>query len=157
MRWLFLLLSACAPLAASVLSASGPLYIEQVLDDRHLVAVTRDGEWLVLERRPENDPRESRQATADGGDIPASGRHVFAIERGPGTLLLDAGRRRTAWVVSRSLGWNPRKTIRYWLVIAGGALALGPLIVWAWRRFDAATDVTKVRYSHGPPPALHAG
>jgi hypothetical protein len=146
MRWM-LRLSEWFALTASLLAASGPLYIDRVVDDRHIVIVTREGESLLLERRTDDD---APAAFAAGG-------YVFASEREKGTLLLDAGREQTAWVVVRSLGWNPRKTIRYWLLVVVAGLVLSPLVVWAWRRFAAATESTAVSYSHGPPPQLHPG
>ena len=154
MPWL-LRFSVWYLLTASGLAASGPLYIDRVLDDRHIIVITRDGESLLLERRPDEDPVPG--GLNEGSTFIAAGRQIFASERGAGRLLLDGERQQTAWVVARSLGWNPRKTIRYWLLIVLGGLLLTPLVVWVWRRFAAATDATVVRYSHGPPPELQPG
>ncbi len=154
MPWL-LRFSVWYLLTASGLAASGPLYIDRVLDDRHIIVITRDGESLLLERRPDEDPTPGGMNEAN--TFVAAGRHIFASERDGGILLLDGERRQTAWVVARSLGWNSRKTIRYWLLIVLGGLVLTPLVVWVWRRFSAATDSSVVRYSHGPPPKLQAG
>ena len=140
-------LSVWFALAAPVLAASGPLYIDSVVDDRHIVVVTREGEALLLERRTDDAVPS----------LPVAGRHVFASERETGTLLLDAGKEQTAWAVVRSFGWNPRKTIRYWLLVVVAALVLSPLVVWAWRQFAAATESASVSYSHGPPPELWPG
>ena len=154
MAWL-LRLSSWYLLAVPLIAASGPLYIETVVDDRHLVVITRDGESLLLERRPDEDPAPG--GMTERSHVAAAGRHIFASERDGGILLLDGEPRQTAWVVARSLGWNPRKTIGYWLLIVLGGVMLTPLVVWVWRRFAAATDSTVVRYSHGPPPELRPG
>lgn len=152
-------------LTASLLAASGPLYIDRIIDPLHIVVITREGELLLLERRPDDDPVASsspRSITAadriqeKNTDVTA-GQYVFASERENGRLLLDGNGQQTAWVAARSLGWNPRKTIRYWCLILLGGLALSPLVVWAWRRFYTATDLISVRYSHGLPPDMRPG
>jgi hypothetical protein len=146
---LLLALVCWSVLGVPLLADTGPLFVERLVDARHIVVVTRAGESLLLEREPGDENPQASQILAQ--------RHVFAVQRRAGRFLLDDGSGRTLWVVVRSLGWNPRTRPVYWLLIVAGGALLSPLLVVAWRWFDRATESAVTRYSHGPPPQLEPG
>ena len=105
MPWL-LRFSVWYLLTASGLAASGPLYIDRVLDDRHIIVITRDGESLLLERRPDEDPVPGG---LNGDYLHRCGRHIFASERGAGGFCsTENGSKRRGSLRGRSGGTHER-------------------------------------------------